>query len=672
MEDKRGFSLRQKKSSRRPPISAPKPLSSQSTTAPSILDGPSRVNGLSEKPKNKSRERPERPGGNTADLVKRRYSTRFAQLPDSQNTDAPPMPNGHLGGRNPKLNLPASAQTQSLDVDITALKNPNLDPEEYFSTILADASDQQLRDYQTNLRKLKNRASTDLQQNVYQNRTQFIKISKEAEKLNDEMRTLRGLMSEVSSTVNNLMAKASVPETRLAIDDAAIRSRKQANRSSVANLEAMWNTQLHVLWKTVEGSQKFLPATLGRHVVVEQAGWVELDAATWKGRKRVRLILLNDHFMVATEKKKRVDPSAVANAEPEHRAAVKLVAEKCWPLQDIDMLDLATMTGAHDTHAVTDALTIRYGHESFTYRTSGSTGANKSKLLQEYRTTSEELRRAVRADTESNSRSKEAIDYYAAKDPSLAKKTDLLRSLSNRKNRPEIMIDVDGKQRNLRWVEGQIDELDIEIALQHFEDAVSNVEKLRKLAGGLKDNTMAQDLITTKLDGRATKLADFIVQRLTDTHSFPIATQKNIAWLVSLGFDDRARETFLKARSEIITKRARQCIFEGDLRDYIYQVSFVYFTLMRNTISIYQQCFPPLMMSACVIWAKEHLDGFNVILSRQLSSVQKGSPTWNECMEQAKEHAMMVDEVGLDFKELVRVEADDDSGDTEEGFATAH
>lgn len=105
----------------------------------------------------------------------------------------------------------------------------------------------------------------------------------------------------------------------------------------------------------------------------------------------------------------------------------------------------------------------------------------------------------------------------------------------------------------------------------------------------------------------------------------------------------------------MITKRARQCIFEGDLKDFIFQVSFVYFTLMRNTVSIYQQCFPPLMMSACVKWAKEHLDGFNVILSRQLSSVQRGSPTWNECLDQAKEHAMMVNEVGLDFKELVRV-----------------
>lgn len=63
------------------------------------------------------------------------------------------------------------------------------------------------------------------------------------------------------------------------------------------------------------------------------------------------------------------------------------------------------------------------------------------------------------------------------------------------------------------------------------------------------------------------------------------------------------------------------------------------------------------MMSACVKWAKEQLDKFNVILARQLSSVQRDSPTWKQCMSRAKEHAAMMDEVGMDFKELIGVDA---------------
>lgn len=58
-------------------------------------------------------------------------------------------------------------------------------------------------------------------------------------------------------------------------------------------------------------------------------------------------------------------------------------------------------------------------------------------------------------------------------------------------------------------------------------------------------------------------------------------------------------------------------------------------------------------MSACVKWAKEHVDAFNKILARQLSSVEEGSKLWQDCMDQALEHAGMLTEVGLDFKELV-------------------
>lgn len=113
----------------RPAISAPKQLSNQSTTAPPTSQGHLPVNGLSEKPANVGKERPGRPGGNTADLVKRRYSTRFAHLPDFNNADVPPVPNGHLANHNPQLNQPVPGHPQSINVDVAALKDPSLDPE---------------------------------------------------------------------------------------------------------------------------------------------------------------------------------------------------------------------------------------------------------------------------------------------------------------------------------------------------------------------------------------------------------------------------------------------------------------------------------------------------------------------------------------------------------------
>ncbi|KAH0551001.1 exocyst complex component exo84, partial [Trichoglossum hirsutum] len=72
-----------------------------------------------------------------------------------------------------------------------------------------------------------------------------------------------------------------------------------------------------------------------------------------------------------------------------------------------------------------------------------------------------------------------------------------------------------------------------------------------------------------------------------------------------------------------------------------------------NTVRIYQACFPPLMMSACVKWAKEHVDMFNGALARQLSSEDTRSQIWADCMERAREHAKLLVDVGLDLRDQV-------------------
>lgn len=520
--------------------------------------------------------------------------------------------------------------------------------------LLSTASEQDIRDYQNSLRKVKDRTLTDLQQNVYQNRTQFIKISKEAEKLKGEIDTLRGLMSELTGALGQANGnalngmKSPTPNERMS-------SRRNANRSSVANLESMWNVQLQTLWKNVERSQKFLPAIPGRHIVLETPHWVELDSATWKPKRPVHIVLLNDHLLVASKKRKRMDP----NSPQKGPAPTKLVAEECWPLQEIDLVDLgANLTqggadGIVDERNIGTAINIRSASKSFTYRHDQKNESAKNDLLLTFRKTVEELRRSARSETEKGSTPTDTLNYFASRDLAPTKKTEIMDTINSSREKPEVLIDVDGKQQNLRWVEGQIDDLDIDIALRRFESAVAKIERLRKLARGLKGNPVAQDLILLKLDERASKLAATLTRALIDTPSFLEATKAHTSWLSRLGFEDRARESYLQARTDTLIKRARQCVFEGDLHKYIFQVSFVYFTIVKNTVSIYQACFPPLMMSACIKWAKEHLEQLNVTLVRQLSSVERGGTVWNECLLLIGEHEEALKSVGLDFHEVI-------------------
>jgi exocyst complex component 8 len=261
----------------------------------------------------------------------------------------------------------------------------------------------------------------------------------------------------------------------------------------------MYNTQLQALWKNIEGSQKFLAAMPGRHIVLESGHWAELDGATLKPRRNVHIVLLNDHLLIAARKPKRLD----TNDPKSRRPHTKLVAVRCWPMNEIDMVEVRA-----PSRDAEDALAIRHGQESYTFAGDRGNPKDQVELLQAFRRTKDELRRTERAANGTQDvKNKETNDYLAVRDPAISQNPGLLGSLSRAKNQPEVLIDVDGKQRNLRWVEGQIDELDIEVALQRFEEAVSHVEQLRKLAKGLKGNTVAQEVITVKVDERATKLA---------------------------------------------------------------------------------------------------------------------------------------------------------------------
>jgi uncharacterized membrane-anchored protein YhcB (DUF1043 family) len=185
--------------------------------------------------------------------VKRRYSTRFNNLPSDFDATAPPVPTlpnlpGQFAPSNNQGRGPSPARGPGLAVDIKALRDPTLRPEQYISGLLSNASEQEIDEYQQALKRVKNRTSTDLQQNVYQNRTQFIKISKEAEKLKGEMRALRNLMSDLKTNTTALRSASSQGAAPSNDFDGGFPPTlsKRDKRSSVADRTAMWNSQLQV------------------------------------------------------------------------------------------------------------------------------------------------------------------------------------------------------------------------------------------------------------------------------------------------------------------------------------------------------------------------------------------------------------------------------------------
>nr|OQO15490.1 hypothetical protein B0A51_17115 [Rachicladosporium sp. CCFEE 5018] len=673
-EDKKGLSLRRKKTTARPTISAPRQIQPRDRSEDSRWDA-----------QTTSSLRPSMHGGvsadKTSDLVKRRYSTRFANgIPQDGAPPIPAMPSlpsqyaraqSRGDSRSPSRDGRSLSRGRTgLKVDGRALQDPNMQADKYVQSILADASESDIHAYQNELANLKAHASADLQHNVYQNRTQFIKISKEADKLKSEMRTLRTLMSDLTGALGHATSAGGADVTGVSAQSLA--ERKRANRSSVANLEAMWTSHLQTLWKRVEGSQKYLPALPGRHIIMESQRWVELNAATWKPRRRVAMVLLNDHLLIASEKKRNdiAQGQGAPGASPRNnrqsvyvpQTQTILVAERCWPLQDVLLADLSsTQTPRNpnkDNEAIKNALNVRAGNESLTYATSDS--AEKAGILVAFRKAQEDMRKRTAAEhgereaqlhslallTGRDPRSLKKAAAAASADPALAQDIGLNRSNS-------ILLDVEGRQQSIRAVESSLDSLDIDIALQRFDAAVSRVEKLRNLGRGIKGNAVAQEIILTKVNSRATRLANAIVRQLLQTSAGLERTKENTSWLLRLGYADLARTTYLSSRTEAIRLRTRSVPFTGALVQYLDSLAFITFTMLVHTFKTYQASFAASAGSAVVAWGKERVEEFDAVLGRQVGAVERGGEVWRECLERVRGRAEVLGEVGVDFRGLI-------------------
>lgn len=140
----------------------------------------------------------------------------------------------------------------------------------------------------------------------------------------------------------------------------------------------------------IEGSSKFVPTMPGRHVILEMDNILALNPATYKVDHSVRFVLLDDAVLVARRRRRR------NNTESD-----KLVAEKCWPLNEMLVLDTKDTTCKScifvvlgkslnkSLVAMSNVFKIRHNKETHVYRTEVS--ADKKNLLLQFRHVAEEL-----------------------------------------------------------------------------------------------------------------------------------------------------------------------------------------------------------------------------------------------------------------------------------------
>jgi exocyst complex component 8 len=165
---------------------------------------------------------------------------------------------------------------------------------------------------------------------------------------------------------------------------------------------------MQALHAQIEGSSKFAPTTPGRHIVAEMDGITALNAATYKVAHAVRFVVLDDAVLVARRRRKNAGAERASTVGRTQQG--KLIAEKCWSLNDMLVLDTKDSASASwspcstlrceliSTSGMTNVFKIRHGKETHVYRTENAT--DKKTLLSHFRQVAEELAEKKRKERE--------------------------------------------------------------------------------------------------------------------------------------------------------------------------------------------------------------------------------------------------------------------------------
>ncbi|KAK9324081.1 Cullin repeat-like-containing domain protein [Lipomyces orientalis] len=104
-------------------------------------------------------------------------------------------------GRAQNLPVLSGLDEKKYSIPVTEFQEGKFDPQKYIQTQLVDSADYQVRDYLEKLRQTQEQLSKDMQRNLFNNYSQFVLISSEIRTLEQEIRSTRNMMNELSSLV---------------------------------------------------------------------------------------------------------------------------------------------------------------------------------------------------------------------------------------------------------------------------------------------------------------------------------------------------------------------------------------------------------------------------------------------------------------------------------------
>ncbi|KAJ7040264.1 hypothetical protein C8F04DRAFT_1208688 [Mycena alexandri] len=544
------------------------------------------------------------------DKIKKRMSMRYADISAPTELNVPPipampgLPSQTAGKEQDEVVMDRNAGRKDRDIeDKKFLDKDDFDPDAYLKVKLANSTESELKTLQASLRNAKDDTDSDLRRNVFKNYAEFVMISKEITTLENEMMELKESLSEYKSmpSLLHIPDPASTSSSGLS----------SYRRSSVADLRIMYFNQMQTLHAQIEGSAKFAPTTPGRHVVGEVEGVIALNAATYKPTGKVK-------FVLVARRRRRAGGGGGSGRDGGSGANEgKLVAERCWPLNEMLVLD------TKDSPSMTNVFKIRQ-----------ETPADKKSLLSQFRHGEHERRKSMwnggGADFGGGSDRVPAMPDWMA---DLASKVDPDRCCGLRRE--------EKAERDARWVGEWADELTVAIALREWEKAT-----------GLVETGKGKLTTTPPLAG---KLPPLTAQLTCGFARLPVAAHQpqehghlpHSRFCLRLNAGPAARTAFLNMRSQVMRNHGHIGAYVGDL-------AVVYFTGIKHTADWFLASFKENeVASAFIDWAKKQIEDYGELFRRQVYSSDADPKMVDEALKITySQSKKLLQEYGLDFRFL--------------------
>ncbi|ORY46947.1 hypothetical protein BCR33DRAFT_783393 [Rhizoclosmatium globosum] len=424
----------------------------------------------------------------------------------------------------------------------------------------------------------KDAAAKDLQRNVHKNYSEFVLISKEISSLEGDVLLLRGLLDDLSAVNNGYkMDQANTSDENLKEQDDQEASnvvKRSLNALTSQELQEQQRVAMENLYEQIEGLKKLLPISKSRYIVRDGADTrvSEINPSSYKQKQQVFMYVLNDTLLVVIKKKN------ILNGK------TKLVIEKCFRLVEMAVIDMK------DSSEITNAFKVMSHPDVFVYRT--ETWEEKRSLLATIKRVSDEIIGQKKKDKEA---AQKPVPKIAAPDTTPKVEIDTTSPKGGQLASPKRD---DLSQADIKWITELSYDLDVLIAHREFETAVTEILRARDMFANYPDTKIKYQFERQDIEDRVDVLASYICRDLANPIASKTQIQDNIDRLILLGLGNQARNIFLESRSDIIHHRIKLVKFDGDVADYVNDLSMVVFRLIRSTCDWYNVSFKETTMAS--------------------------------------------------------------------------